>query len=114
MKTILEVLEAVDVKLDSPERWTQLAYARDVNEKRVAENHPNACCWCLVGAVISVSEDPDHTGIADAAGNLTLEFLSKQVPTIFLHQWNDHPDRTFFEVKNFITSAKEKALREQL
>lgn len=114
MKTILEVLEAVDAKLDSPEKWTKGWNAKNNIGQRVTENSPAACCWCLVGAVVSISGDLIRIEIADNIVSKTLNFLKIQSGETFLYNWNDLPSRTFSEVKSFISIAKEKARCEQL
>lgn len=111
--TILEVLEAVDQKLSSSDKWTQGKYAKDNLGYGVTENSPMAVCHCLVGAIISVTEMPNMQGIADKIGDDTIIFLGNMIGDA-AYRWNDEPDRTFEEVKNLLKRAKEKAAEVQL
>lgn len=55
--TYRQVLERAVQRLVSPERWTQLAFARDRLRQGVKPKDPSACCWCLLGAVAFESND---------------------------------------------------------
>jgi hypothetical protein len=37
--------------LDSPKKYTTYAYARDAEGKWCPAKDPEACCWCLIGAL---------------------------------------------------------------
>jgi hypothetical protein len=53
-KTVLTCAEAL---IRSPGRWTRGAYARRADGRAVDVLHPDAVCWCAVGAVLRVAED---------------------------------------------------------
>jgi len=51
MKT-LEILKAARTLIEKPENWTQGEMARDSGGCNAAPKSPDACRWCLAGAVI--------------------------------------------------------------
>lgn len=48
---VIETLEAVRELLAVPERWTQMAMARDAKGVPINPHSPSATCWCLAGAL---------------------------------------------------------------
>lgn len=122
MKTILEVLNAVDEKFSSPDKWTKGAYACDANGKSCMESNVTAACYCLVGCVIAVDPDPKYENLLSDLGRLTIKYLEKIAMENFSYNpthpldsyikrafylWNDAPERTFADVKNLLKVAKE-------
>lgn len=55
MSQVLDNLRAVRTLLDTPDRWTQGAYARDSEGKIVSTLDPVAVRWCLDGAICVVA-----------------------------------------------------------
>ena len=116
MKTILDVLNAVDEKFTSPNTWCKGAYARDLAGDAVPEGEENACCWCLSGCIIALTEDPKHRGIADNLGSDTLSFMNRFIirdSNNFyggIVNWNDAQVRTFADIKDIIKRAKENLI----
>lgn len=43
--------------LDSPEKWTQRALARDADGREVDPTSADAVCWCMEGAFIATHDD---------------------------------------------------------
>lgn len=70
--------------------WTQGAWARDRDDKVVHPRDGDACCWCLDGAIVAVSDVPlGESGLAfEALANI------QPLPMI----WNDQPGRRQSEV----------------
>jgi hypothetical protein len=93
MGPIEEHLRNMRELLSGPERWTQLASARDEHGWEVDLDcyadidDPAPVCWCLSGA-------SEYLGWNDAA----VEFLQHSIATDNIPAWNDAPDRTFPEV----------------
>ncbi len=87
-----EILIAARAKIEAPERWTQGEYARNKRGGCVDENSPSAACWCIVGAIGSVSMEQQHAAwgplIAAIGGPANLH----------IPNWNDAPERTHAEV----------------
>lgn len=52
---VFELLIAAKAKIDTPEKWTQGTFARDVNARPVSPTdgvgYPNATCFCSIGAI---------------------------------------------------------------
>jgi hypothetical protein len=52
-----EALIAAQNLIRNPERWTQGAYARNVDGVAVSPRELSAKCWCASGAVYHVTKD---------------------------------------------------------
>ncbi len=77
--------------LDSPDKWTQGADARDVDGEACAYNSTRADCWCLDGALAKVYGIAKCIRMTDIVKNhLGLDTMA--------FQWNDAMDRTHAEV----------------
>lgn len=79
-------------------KWTQGRYARDKDGIKTNIKNDNASCWCLVGAVFKcyIYHNADK-----AIQKLEKKFgKSKSYKNIV--QWNDHPKRTFKQVKTLV------------
>ena len=55
MSTTLQILRQARELLSEESRWTQEAYARDVEGRVLYPNNPNATCFCAVGALRKVT-----------------------------------------------------------
>lgn len=116
MKTILDVLNAVDDKFSDTFTWCKGYYAQDINGIPVPEGGERACRWCLSGCIISLTEENKHPGIADDLGTETLSFMSEFIKTDSngfysdIADWNDARVRTFADIKNIIKRAKENLI----
>ncbi len=58
--------------IEHAERWTTEASARDRHGKPTAPDDPEACCWCLIGAVERSGSDlgVDRTTLSKAIARL--------------------------------------------
>ena len=52
----LDILTEARELLSDPDNWTRYTLARDSEGVEVNTNHPDAVCWCAVGALF-------HTGV---------------------------------------------------
>jgi hypothetical protein len=53
-----QLLVAARAVIEKPENWTQAAYAREGKDGRaVSTNHPDATCFCSIGAVYRAAND---------------------------------------------------------
>jgi hypothetical protein len=99
---VLEILTATRALLSRPERWTQRAYARDGAGQPVCNHEPEACCWCLSGAVARTSR-------AYSAKYLSLAYqaiyAAAGVEMGGLIDWNDAPGRTHADVIAMLDAA---------
>lgn len=79
-KTQLAVLRALRETrslLNTPDRWTKKAFARDAKGVKVSPGSYNATCWCLAGALSRIARDiPECTSVAETEA---LEYLEKQI-----------------------------------
>lgn len=88
--------------LDSPEKWTKGAIARDENgDDSIWEHDSKARCWCLTGAVFLCYGCPSFSVLEKLENILADEgFGDCEVST-----WNDAPERTFEDVRRVIEKA---------
>lgn len=78
--------------LDIPEKWTQQATSRDSMQRVVHPNDPDACCWCIVGAISRCTPiEREH--------NELIKRVSLSVGCLSATAWNDDAVRTFDEVR---------------
>ena len=77
--TYLEILKDARELIGDPARWTQDAYARNVDGKTTDPLNPDAVCWCAVGSIIK------FTG-----SRLTEFVLSKYANGMSLISFNDN------------------------
>ena len=82
-------------------KWTTHAYARTKEGKVLLNAHlPEAVCWCLDGAISKCYL------FGNESDQLRTYYMIKH--KIFEHvnenpvPWNDHPKRTFAEVKQLV------------
>lgn len=90
--------------LDSPDKWTKGAYARNAAGNECLPIADEACCWCLRGAFIRCYAD---TKTGEAAGRKLLVALNalddkyKGRITMF----NDNPSTTFEDIRRLLELA---------
>lgn len=46
-----ELIDGMIELLSKPERWTQGEFARNTAGSPVSSTSPDACCWCVLGAL---------------------------------------------------------------
>jgi len=122
-QTVLAVIEEMDRRFSSEDKWTQSAYARRADGVKCEELHPEAFCHCLVGQAIAVAPDrvySGYTAVLNSVGNEAVSFLlalAKKLPLskekaswiINLSDWNDAPSTTFQDVKDLLKLAKSRS-----
>lgn len=81
-QTVAGGLRAVRELLSAPERWTQGENARDAEGHYVSPECPQACCWCLEGAILRVWG-------SWSAAHKTVNLLTEVTHEYWLHDWND-------------------------
>lgn len=80
--------------LTDESKWTQGYYARDKDNHLVSVDSPNACKFCLIGAMLKAYPEAAEK---DAVETTTFRKLGSGVAN-----WNDAPERTFAEVRALI------------
>ena len=81
--------------LTDESKWCKLDYARNKFGKGIDCDHPNACSWCLVGAIRKCYPDEHYDKVR----------MMYRLPVIQpsgVTGWNDAPERTFAEVRKLI------------
>jgi hypothetical protein len=63
-----QILTDTRALIDTPEKWTQDAWARDKDGKRLEYSDPDAVCYCVFGAVNKVQSSWPHPVVID--GNM--------------------------------------------
>jgi len=106
-------------------KWTQSAYARLASGEPCSSVHPEAVCWCLIGAVNRCYGGPDILSASSPHYDQrrTIEqrlraAIEQTDPARYgdpaspwydcapeLHSWNDDHDRTFAEVRRIVEVA---------
>ena len=87
--------------LDSPEKWTQGAWARDKTGMALKVSHSGkAVCWCLLGAFLKV-----YIAAGRKDAGVARERLNALVPGGCLVAWNDEKKRTFSQVRALVLKA---------
>lgn len=91
-KLIHDRLVEVRGLIDTPEKWEQGTWARDADGNPTHATRPEACAFCISGAVLRVVGDGMHATLID--------FISKANGGIerFPGVWNDAEGRTHAEV----------------
>lgn len=108
MKTPLQILTDARALIDSPEKWTKNADARDANGEEIGVYSVAATCFCAYGAIERASEG--------RMGHTARAFLRDSIPSEWdrkIEQWNDSPQRTHAEVLAGLDTAIELARNEE-
>lgn len=107
MSTLADKLREARAFIDTPEKWTQGANARDAVGLPVPVSARGAVCFCSAGAVIRAVPSVDFSSAAsqlvEAAG--IVSFTVEHGLTV----WNDDPERTHAEVLAAFDRAIEAA-----
>jgi hypothetical protein len=77
-QTVADILRAARGKIERPENWTRDAEARNYYGDRVDRYDPDAVCWCLLGALGSVS--PFEVEIRWSAEDVLERVIDDNVP----------------------------------
>lgn len=91
--TPVDILRAARALIDTPEKWTQKAYARDPSGFKVESNNPHAVCFCSLGAIKRENQD-------EVVNYFVRSWLRGALPSDFesILRYNDHPDTTHDDV----------------
>ncbi|TXH42677.1 MAG: hypothetical protein E6Q97_35280 [Desulfurellales bacterium] len=89
--------------LDSPDKWCQHAYAKNIEGAPVSSYASGACSWCLIGAINTcypLLVDPDRQ-----EHDMVMDRLKEVIGITNVATWNDDPSRTFEEVREAVLKA---------
>jgi hypothetical protein len=114
----LEILKSVKEEvLNSPERWTQGASARQDDGGVVSYESGEAVCWCLTGAVALVARKMPLCETGESEFSRTMAVLAIAIdPTltryVSIPSWNDAYTTKYEDVIAVIDRAIENHSRE--
>lgn len=104
-KTTLLISEQFDTAADLCERgWTQGPFAVDDLGKPTFPSGPNACKWCMYGAMIRVTN-----GDIDDAENFYMDQFYDEEIRFTLIGYNEHADCTQEKAVTRLREAAERA-----
>jgi hypothetical protein len=93
--TPLAILRGARELLAKPEAWTKGSCARNSAGLSTIATNNDACCFCVVGALMRVSGD-SHLGSRSAA--FASNFLHKLSPALSAGDFNDDPNTTHADI----------------
>ena len=96
MNEVVDLLNKARKLIETPDRWCQGDFARDEKGESVITVSPEACKWCMIGALEKAADTlslDSSLAYSDAR-----EFLSVAVGESILSWWNDIEGRTHTEV----------------
>lgn len=89
--------------LTDESKWTKLSFARDIDGNPVEPTSPEACCWCLVGALYKCKEEGTNNSYeAMLKMGYEIDERFNGWNSALFSWYNDYPERTFEEVKALI------------
>ena len=107
MKT-KEILIAARAKIEQPECWTQMAFAKTALRNKAKVDSPRAVCWCILGAICAVTNS--KPGLLDVASyRLIANAIGVPPYSENVVNWNDERARTHAEVLAAFDRAIEDA-----
>lgn len=87
---------------NDPGRWTQHAHVRNSTGQITWLRDPDACQWCLVGALWEIAP-----AVAESVQvlNAALRLFADPYDRISIITWNDRSKRTFDDVVLFLRTV---------
>lgn len=96
MVKVSDILERAANRLDKPGAWMKGALASDRNGYIVDPQSPQACAWCLAGAIAKECHDAGCSHFAATVADILVEYLPWNFDDIEV--WSDDYRRTQGEV----------------
>ena len=91
---LVQDLKAARAVIEKPETWTKGFYAHTATGEDVESEHPDATCWCVIGAVEKVTSE----GHWMRAQNV-IHYLGHYVPRRgYVAKFNDDPNTTHEDI----------------
>lgn len=81
--------------LSDPSKWMQGKLAINDGSQFTHPAEPNACRWCLLGATVKCYPENEQR-------ELVINRLSEALGMDTVVTWNDHPNRTFEDVRKLV------------
>jgi len=98
----LEIVRKMKKLLDSPEKWTKGATAKNSRGEIISSRDKDAICWCLVGATRRC--DPNFHFLTYEIFSPVMEGFVK---TVSIPIWNDAPERTYEDIVELLNKTEE-------
>lgn len=103
MKTTADILNRAADRLEKPGAWIQSNFSKDKDGKVTGPQAPDACQWCMYGAVYAEATTLEEVETVVAA-------IKKTIGTSPISMWNDQNGRTQGEVVTALRKAAGKEL----
>jgi hypothetical protein len=91
-----EILRVTRVKLAGPDSWTKGCFARTDGGTNVSYESKDAVCWCLQGALFSVTDDTQKLSIA--LDMIEGALFDQSLPFDTIPKYNDAPETTHSDI----------------
>ena len=90
--------------LNAPGKWSKRSLAKDSLGRAVRYDSPEACSFCIMGALKRAYKQAPFEDYLVARANLAKAISphSKQGRYDVITQWNDASHRTFSQVRNLL------------
>jgi hypothetical protein len=102
MDEVTKVLIRVRKRLSNPEAWTKHSKAKDRYGAAVGYNSPEACSWCLLGAIQRESADSRQD---DHVIYRMRSFIRADRRDRFLVSINDNPRTTHQDILKWLDTV---------
>ncbi|MDE1999316.1 MAG: hypothetical protein KGI52_10360 [Burkholderiales bacterium] len=98
---IADAAEAVGHVFLIPGTWARKAYARDKRGACVSVSAPEACAWCVAGAIRAATDCSDHNGAVEYTLSAWLALnVSEWNDLLNVVKWSDAPGQTAENIAN--------------
>lgn len=109
----VEIIQNIRAKLSDESRWTKGEFARNARGEVIDRDHPEATCWCLMGAYLSESPGivvEDGMSLTDIRKQMreigrVQEVLHRSVYGGSLVEFNDAEATTHDDIMGFLDFA---------
>jgi hypothetical protein len=106
MTQVQNDLREVIALINTPRKWTKGETARTIRGFSCSSWSNDAVCWCLLGAChkITLKSAKELYNNNTRYRNLMCE-IEKFLPTSYVWEWNDTPERTFEDIHDILNKA---------
>jgi hypothetical protein len=88
-----DILREARALIDTPEKWTQDAEARDADGNEVLYNDPSATCFCAIGAMSRAADEYSPSRETRILRRAVFGDVWRPIPS-----WNDAPETSHADV----------------
>lgn len=106
MATALDILKSARALIDTPEKWTKGALARDARGEQVCSRSAEAVCFCSEGAISAVTAFGEFEWLTSEGD--AFKALSGAVPEgLTVYHFNDRASTTHTDIMALFDRAIE-------